>query len=59
MKTYIVETRFANSWENTFSENDLPLEFLSIEDAQSEIEDLIANMPDYLRSDYRIVEIND
>lgn len=54
---YIVETRMVNSWENIWTENEKPLVFATESEAQSEIDDLLSEMPDYLRDDYRIVQI--
>lgn len=53
---YIVETRFINTWENVWTEDDKPLFFSSIEEAQLEIDDLVMHQ-DYSIDDYRIVEI--
>jgi hypothetical protein len=54
---YIVETRMVNTWENVFTENEKPLIFATESEAQSEIDDLLSEMPDYLKDDYRIVQI--
>lgn len=54
---YIVETRMVNSWENIWTENEKPLVFATESEAQSEIDDLLSEMPDYSRDDYRIVQI--
>ena len=53
--TYIVETRFGNTWENCWTEDDKPMTFLTHEAAQSEIDDLLSEMPDYSRANYRII----
>ncbi|CAB4136105.1 hypothetical protein UFOVP566_70 [uncultured Caudovirales phage] len=51
-----VQTRFINTWENVWTEDDKPLFFSSIEEAQLEIDDLVMHH-DYSINDYRIVEI--
>jgi hypothetical protein len=56
MKLFEVQTRFINIWENVFTENDKPLLFSSIKEAQLEIDDLVMHH-DYSIDDYRIVEI--
>ena len=55
--TYIVETRFGNTWENCWTEDDKPMTFLTHKAAQSEIDDLLSEMPDYDSEDYRITEV--
>lgn len=52
-----VQTRFINTWENVWTEGNEPMVFYNKKDAQSEIDDLLALMPDYSIDDYRIVEI--
>ena len=54
---YIVETRCINTWEYVWTEGNEPMVFYNKKDAQSEIDDLLALMPDYSIDDYRIVEI--
>jgi hypothetical protein len=46
-------------WENIWLEDDKPLFFETKAQAQSEIDDLLALMPDYSPEDYRIVRLED
>jgi hypothetical protein len=55
--TYIVETRFGNTWENCWTEDDKPMTFPTHEAAQTGISELLAEMPDYDSEDYRITEV--
>jgi len=57
--TYMVETRMGKIWENIWLEDDKPLFFETKAQAQSEIDDLLALMPDYSPEDYRIVRLED
>ena len=52
-----VQTRFINTWENVWTDGGYPMVFYNKKDAQLEIDDLLALMPDYSIDDYRIVEI--
>ena len=54
---YIVETRTGNSWENTWTEDDVPCSFASEHEAREALDDLMREMPDYDEGDYRIVEV--
>ena len=54
---YIVETRMGNTWENCWTEDDKPLTFPTHEASQAEIDEVLAEMPDYSPEDYRIVEV--
>ena len=53
---YIVETYMGNTWENCWTEDDKPMTFLTHEAAQTGISELLAQMPDYIAEDYRIVQ---
>jgi len=55
--SFIVETRMVNTWGNVWTENEQPLIFATESEAQSEIDDLLSEMPDYSRDDYRIVQV--
>jgi hypothetical protein len=57
MMRYEVQTRFGNDWENCWTDDDQPLTFATRTQAQAEINDLLAEMPDYRADDYRIVEV--
>jgi len=57
--TYEVQTRMVNTWENCWMEDDKPLTFETKAQAQSEIDDLLALMPDYSPDDYRIVHLEE
>ena len=54
---YIVETRFGNTWENVWTDDDIPCVFDSEHEARAEIDALLKEMPDYSAKDYRIVEV--
>jgi hypothetical protein len=53
---YIVETRFGNTWENVWTDDDILCVFDSEHEARAEINSLLKEMPDYSDKDYRIVE---
>lgn len=52
---YIVETRTGNSWENTWTEDDVPCVFASEHEARAALRDLMHEMPDYDAADYRVM----
>lgn len=54
--TYEVQTRMVNVWENCWTDDNGPLTFATKSEAQAEIDELMREMPDYLPSDYRIVQ---
>jgi hypothetical protein len=54
---YIVETRFGNTWENVWTDDDIPCVFDSEHEARAEINGLLKEMPDYSERDFRIVEM--
>jgi hypothetical protein len=55
--TYIVETRMGNTWENCWTEDgNVLVTFDTLEAAQTGISELLAQMPDYIAEDYRIVQ---
>jgi hypothetical protein len=56
---YEVQTRMINTWENCWTDGGEPMTFTSKSEAQSEIDDLLALMPDYSPDDYRIVRLED
>ena len=56
---YEVQTRMVNTWENCWTEGGEPMTFTSKREAQLEIDDLLALMPDYSPEDYRIVRLED
>jgi len=56
---YEVQTRTVNAWENVWTEGGEPMVFSSKKEAQLEIDDLLALMPDYSPEDYRIVRLED
>jgi hypothetical protein len=53
---YIVETRFGNTWENVWTDDELPCVFESESAARAALAALLKEMPDYSDKDYRIVE---
>ena len=55
--SYIVETRTGNSWENTWTEDDVPCVFAGEHAAREALDDLMREMPDYDEGDYRIIEV--
>jgi len=57
--TYEVQTRMINTWENCWTDGGAPMTFANKSEAQSEIDDLLALMPDYSPDDYRIVQLED
>lgn len=57
--TYEVQTRMSNTWENCWTEGGEPMTFTNKREAQAEIDDLLALMPDYSLEDYRIVQLED
>jgi hypothetical protein len=56
---YEVQTRMVNTWENCWTDGGVPMTFTNKNEAQSEIDDLLALMPDYSPEDYRIVQLED
>lgn len=56
---YEVQTRMVNTWENCWTDGGVPMTFTNKREAQSEIDDLLALMPDYSPEDYRIVRLED
>ena len=56
---YEVQTRMADTWENCWTDGGVPMTFTSKREAQLEIDDLLALMPDYSPEDYRIVRLED
>ena len=54
---YEVQTRMINTWENCWTDGGVPMTFTNKREAQLEIDDLLALMPDYSPEDYRIVEL--
>jgi hypothetical protein len=56
---YEVQTRMINTWENCWTDGGAPMTFTDKREAQSEIDDLLALMPDYSPDDYRIVRLED
>ena len=54
---YEVQTRMVNTWENCWTDGGVPMTFTNKREAQLEIDDLLALMPDYSPEDYRIVEL--
>jgi hypothetical protein len=52
---YIVETRVGNTWENTWTEDDVPCVFDSEHEARAALRDLMHEMPDYDAADYRVM----
>ena len=56
---YEVQTRMVNSWENCWTDGGVPMTFTNKREAQLEIDDLLALMPDYSPDDYRIVRLED
>ena len=53
---YIVETRFGNTWENVWTDDDIPCVFESESAARAALAALLKEMPDYSERDYRIVK---
>lgn len=56
---YEVQTRMVNTWENVWTDGGVPMTFTNKREAQLEIDDLLALMPDYSPEDYRIVRLED
>lgn len=56
---YEVQTRMVNTWENCWTDGGVPMTFTNKREAQLEIDDLLALMPDYSPEDYRIVRLED
>ena len=56
---YEVQTRMVNTWENCWTDGGVPMTFTNKREAQLEIDDLLALMPDYSPDDYRIVRLED
>ena len=58
MTHYIVETRIGNDWENVWEDDGVPTTFPTRAEAEQAIVDLLHNMPDYLRDEYQVSEVN-
>lgn len=56
---YEVQTRMVDTWENCWTDGGVPMTFTNKREAQLEIDDLLALMPDYSPEDYRIVRLED
>ena len=56
---YEVQTRMVDTWENCWTDGGVPMTFTNKREAQLEIDDLLALMPDYSPDDYRIVRLED
>jgi len=56
---YIVETRFGNDFENTWTEEEKPCTFDTLADAIVGLNELAKMLPDFCEDDYRIVKIGD
>ena len=56
---YEVQTRMADAWENCWTDGGVPMTFTNKREAQLEIDDLLALMPDYSPEDYRINQLED